>query len=467
MDFVFGLLASLLFPATPKTTPVAAPPAVTASAVQKSADDLKAAALTPPLSAEEIRRARAAVQHATEPQEGGRVLHRFTFPDGAVVEFPDQPRRPRDQARRERVVFFMGTQGAKDEPASTFEAAGRAAGLSEDAIQALRYISRHEGGFDAINTWDRARFSWGFIQFAGGYGLRPALAHFKAASPALFRDLMASYGIDVTQDENGRALPLFVQGESGALLRGNDAEQAYGDDLLAIACFVRAGRVTEVKQRQVEAAIRDYASPALKATYEGVKLVDVLRSPQAIAMLFDRQVHEGNVSRLEWALEHARSLSGRMNPADWPALESSVLDLAVQDAEARTSIAELSESTADSLERAAAAARDGQTQLVFSGPSFSRALAGLAQLQYEADYRMVTSYRRDELRQGFASLLGATEPNRVMALPAADMARELEAAARKTRDLTSSFRFEYAIRNRLKGIRTSDLPGPGSVVAAR
>lgn len=467
MDFVFGLIASLLFPAAEKPTPASARPAALTAASRKSEADLKAALLAPTVPVEEIRKARAAVQHSTEEQGEGRVLHRFTFPDGSVVEFPDQPKRPRDQARRERVVFFIGTQGAKDEPESTFVAAGRTAGLSDAAIQALRYISRHEGGFDAINTWDRARFSWGFIQFAGGYGLRPALAHVKAASPELFRSLMATYGIDVTADDRGRPLPLYVQAESGRILRGNDAEQAYGDDLLSIACFIRAGRVTEIKQRQVEAAIRDYASPALRVTWQGVRLVDVLRSPQSLAMLMDRQVHEGNVGRLEWAMEHARALTGRVNPADWPALEPMVLDLAVQDSEARAAIAEAAETTAGALERAAEAARNGQAQEVPSGPTLMSAISGLTQLQYEADYKMVTSFRRDELRAGFASLLAATDPNRIMTLQPAQMAQELEAAARQLRALTSSFRFEYAVRNRLKGIRTSELPGPEAVMATR
>ncbi|HEU4752512.1 MAG TPA: hypothetical protein VFU47_05335, partial [Armatimonadota bacterium] len=278
-------------------TPAPAVPAPTVAAVAAPAE-------TPPdYSRAPVAAAEAAAARGEVRSEREGTRYRFLFPDGSSVEFEDRARRSQDTARRERVVQYFGSQPASAEPESTFAAAGQAAGLSPAAIQALRFVSRHEGGFDAINTWDRARFSWGFIQFAGGYGLRPALAHFKSKSPDLFRQLLGRYGVDVLPSAEGRPEPVFVDTKSGEVLRGNAAEQAYGDDPLTIALFIRAARVTEVKQRQIEAAIRDYALPALTEPYNGVSLSDVLRSPRGMAMLIDRKVHEGNVSRLEWALE--------------------------------------------------------------------------------------------------------------------------------------------------------------------
>lgn len=388
------------------------------------------------------------------PQDAG-TLHRFTFPDGSVVEFSDRPKRPRDQAQRERVVQFIGTERAQAEPDSTFDAAGRTAGLSLQAIEALRFVSRHEGGFDAINTWDRARFSWGFIQFAGGYGFPPVLAHFKSSSPELFRKLLGDYGIDCLPGPTGAPQPVFLDPVSGAVMRGNSAEQAYGDDPLAIALFIRAGRVTEVKQRQVEAAIRDYASPALTDTFENVRLSDVLRSPQSLAMLIDRRVHEGNVSRLEWALEHARSLYDRPNPADWPAMEAVILDLAVQDADARAQVAEFGEASAVALEQAAAGAKNGEAPagLMTAREAMMKAL-------HEVNYRMVTSYRRDELGAGLVGALTATEPMRYQAISPEQMSGELQTQAKSLRDLVTRYKFEWMIRDRLRNIRTSTLAGP-------
>ena len=401
---------------------------------------------------EEIRQARAAVRHQTLPRGKGRILHRFTFSDGGVIEFTDRPRSARQPADRERIVAFAGSESASRESAATFEAAGKTFNLTPDAVRALRYISRHEGGFDAINTWDRARFSWGFIQFAGGYGLRPMLAHLKANSPDTFRKLLGLYGVDVQPGGDGRPEPVYIDGPNA--LRGDAAEQAYGDDPLVIACFIRAGRVPEVKQRQVEAAIRDYVMPALNTTWEGASLSSVFRSPRGLAFLIDRQVHEGTTSRLAWSLEHARLTRGIPNPVQWPALEGEAMNLAVRDSSARAEIVELIRKAASSLERAAKA----------DDPRFHDSLVEarelLSQGRWLAEYRMVVVYRRDELAFGcdLAQMLIAHDA--LATLPPTDAATRLTERAAALRELTSRMRYEYAVRNRLAGLRGCELPGP-------
>jgi len=439
--------------------PAIAQAAPTGVAAVNAAQALKQA----PVEAAQAAAARATVKHQKQAGDENTVRHRFVFADGVVVEFNDRAKRMRDQAKRERVVAHFGSESAASEPATTFEAAGRSFGLSPEAVLALRYISRHEGGFDAINTWDRARFSWGFIQFAGGYGLRPALAHFKSTSPELFRQYLGKFGVDVLPDAAGAPEPVCIDPASGKLLRGDAAEQAFGDDPLLIALFIRAGRVTEVKQKQVEAAIRDYAAPALQAGFRGVKLSQVLRSPQGLAMLIDRKVHEGNVGRLEAALEHSMIVNHIQNPVDGGRLEAEVLDRAIQDADARANIAELAETAAVALERAAQGARSGDAQFVPAGPSLTSAREALQKAVLEADYRMTVGYRRDELHNGFTGALMMTDPGRVQMLDPQAMSTELSATAATVRDLVSRLRFEYAIRNRLRSIRSSDLAGPGAV----
>ena len=393
----------------------------------------------PPVSVEAAKRARDTVKHETSVGENGGTVHRYIFPDGTEVQFSDRSKRPRDQAQRDRVVSHVGTESAKNEPESTFAAAGREFGLTPEAVTALRFISAHEGGFDAINTWDRARFSWGFIQFAGGYGLRPALGHFKEKSPELFRQYLGDYGVDVGLDDDGKPEPLYVSPRQRKVLRGNEAEQAYGDNPLVIALFIRAGRVTEIKQRQIEAAIRDYAGPALTAQYNGRQLSSILRSPQALAMLIDRKVHEGNVGRLEWALEHAWIQNNVQNPNDWHKLESTVLDLAIRDADARGNIAEL-------VEQAASDLANGRTERL---PEIRQVLDNA---RSQADYGMVVSFRRDALRNGLTAV--------TVDLMGTPTATQMDALAGRLRELISPLRFEYAIRNRLRNIRTSGLPGP-------
>lgn len=455
---ILSLLVGLFAPTPPQPAVIAVPtPAVAVAPVpEATAQDFQ----KPPVSADEARRARAAIRYEKLPGENGGRRHRFTFGDGSVVEFTDRVKRSRDQAKREWVVGYSGTQRASVEPESTFTAAGQASGLSTAGIDALRFISRHEGGFDAINTWDRARFSWGFIQFAGGYGFPPALAHLKAKSPELFQTLLADYGIDVLPGAADRPEPVFVDPRSGKLLRGAPAEQAFGDDPLVIALFIRAGRSPEAKQRQVEAAIRDYAVPALTGTTRDVRLSDVLRSPQGLAMLIDRKVHEGNIRRLGWALTHASIIRNVSSPAEWPKMEGLALDLAIRDADARTRIAELGETTTSLLQRAATGARNGDANLVPDGPSLTGARAALEQALYQVDYRMVVSTRRDAVRSSLSTTLASCTPDRMRVLTAAEVAGELEHAAGQVREAVSGFCFEYAIRDRLQDIRSSQLPGP-------
>jgi hypothetical protein len=447
-------------PAITQTAPASA--VVTAAAAVAAMTPPPAAALPPVVEQSAVARARAEVRQS-RVAGGGKVSHRFEFPGGDVVEFSDRSRNGRDQAQRARVVSYGGTQSAGSEPDSTFEAAGRTFNLSPQAIAALRYVSRHEGGFDAINTWDRARFSWGFIQFAGGYGFPPALAHFREQRPELFQRLLGDYGVDSRRDEEGNPVPIYVDPKTGAIRRGADAEQAYGDDPLVIALFIRAGRVPEVKQVQVEAAIRDYAAPALEARHRlfgDVRLSDVLGSPQALAMLIDRQVHEGTIARLEWSLEHARIVNNAALPADWSRLEAQVLDLAVRDADSRAKIAELLETAGAGLGRARSAAANGQVQLAADGPSLNGARDALRQALALADYGMVTSPRRDQVRTVVLTALASSDPGRARASSPAVLAADLSAQQEELKQLTGRFRFEYAVRNRLNGIRGSDLQGP-------
>ena len=290
-----------------------------------------------PVSPAVAHAARASVRMTQQSLEEGVIRHQYSFPDGAQIDFTDHPKKRGAKAKRQRVIQYFGSQTAATEPAITFTAAGRATGLSPEATQALQFISQHEGGFDAINTWDSARFSWGFIQFAGGRGLPPALALLKGESPRLFHTLFAQYGVDVLPDADGKPKCVFVSPKG--VLYGKAAEQAYGDNLLVAALFIRAGRVPEVKQREVEAAIRNYAAPALAAVYGNIRVADVLRSPQSLAMLIDRKVHEGNVARLGRAVEQAYVANPPRSQRDLGQMEARALDLALentQDSEIRS-----------------------------------------------------------------------------------------------------------------------------------
>lgn len=276
----------------------------------------------------EAKQARWSVAKQVAPQTRSRRSFLFSFPDGDRVDFTDRPRHSGEGARRRRVVVFTGTESAAEAAEETFLEAARRTELPDQAARALQFVSQHEGGFDAVNTWDRARFSWGFIQFAGGRGFPKMLGHFKSQDPELFHEYLGQYGVDVLPDRDGDPVPVCVDTARRRVLYGNRAEQRIGDDPLLVSLFIRAGRDPEVQRLQIEAACEQYVRPALRARWSGIVLSSVLRSPKGLAMLIDRKIHEGNCLRLARALDRVQEERGFL---DLAYAESLILLRAVRD----------------------------------------------------------------------------------------------------------------------------------------
>jgi hypothetical protein len=202
--------------------------------------------------------------------------------------------------RSEAGVMFRGTALPSALPLAAYQGLG----LTASEAKALRLVSTHEGNFDAINTYDRALVSVGFIQFAGSRGLPHYLALLKARQPAKFRELLQKLGIDVefTVAQGALHAPrVVVLDPAGArVLRGTAAETAIRDDKRLTAALIVSGRDREVQLVQIEAAIRDYVRPALNASVSWsvgapvrARLGDLLRSQKGLAALFDRAIQEG------------------------------------------------------------------------------------------------------------------------------------------------------------------------------
>ena len=201
--------------------------------------------------------------------------------------------------RSETGVAFPGTSSPSALPVRVFTDLGLAAGQAA----ALKLVSTFEGNFDAINTYDRAIVSAGFIQFAGGRGLPPYAALLKARQPARFRALLRKFGIDVEFTVSRGAIAgarLVVLDAAGTrVLRATAAETAIRDDKRLTTALILSGRDRDVQIVQIEAAIRDYVLPALNARVApsarggSIRLGDVLRSQKGMAALFDRAIQEG------------------------------------------------------------------------------------------------------------------------------------------------------------------------------
>jgi hypothetical protein len=204
--------------------------------------------------------------------------YREVFPTGEDIRFRDFPRSP--FTVHMGGTSFTGTASPSALPAADYTAIG----LTPDQTAALQYVSSHEGNFDALNTYDRARVSFGFVQFAGARGLPPFMALLKSRNPTAFASMFQTYGIDVEFNVVGGNIlnPTIVvlNPTAGTVLRGTAGETAIRDSARLSAIFIRAGRNPDVQRVQVEAATRDYILPPLgsSASY-AADIIEVLDAP--------------------------------------------------------------------------------------------------------------------------------------------------------------------------------------------
>ncbi len=215
----------------------------------------------------------------------------FSFPHpttGAMVNTPNF-----------RPVNAGIAYGGGNSPANLDLGSYMKAGLSNAQAMMLKEVSKHEGCFDAINTWDKAIFSFGFIQLAGGVtGSRlPAfLLNVKTKEPNLFNELFRKFGVDV----NGNSISVID--DNGNNQTDNNAYLALQRSKQLCGIWVRAGYNQRVAELQIESAAQYYLVPALtkiriNLTVGGtivpsVPLTDIIRSVAGQASLIDITVNQ-------------------------------------------------------------------------------------------------------------------------------------------------------------------------------
>ncbi|MEH0155876.1 LysM peptidoglycan-binding domain-containing protein [Limibacter armeniacum] len=202
-------------------------------------------------------------------------------------------------------VGFHGNSSAESVPLSTFLELG----LDENLAMAMRYISQHEGNFDAINTYDKAIFSYGFIQFAGGgRGFGPLMARMKVREPELFKMYFQDLGIDVTYTtrngdiHKGELQLVDIHASQGQFeVSGEDAEKALRADPQLYGAFMRAAYHPAFIKCQIEQAIRAYVVPALGIKlnlniggqqYTDVPITEIINSPMGLGFAIDMTVNK-------------------------------------------------------------------------------------------------------------------------------------------------------------------------------
>jgi hypothetical protein len=271
--------------------------------------------LRPDASAEVDAMTHAELGHETESvfEPVDTVTHTFdiTFSD-------EKSERLKDQRVTYATVAPEGLEGVRsshDERVShkELEATMEAAGLSAAKRKILAMISGFEGGFDAVNTYDKKVVTWGFVQWAGGKqsDLTQALAIIKRTHAPAFREQFQSYGIDVVADM------LVVKRAEGDVVKGDAAAKAIRADPKLTAVLMHAGQDPEIQQGEVAAAaaleIDKVMGNTVRAGEHPVGYGTLFTSEYSVGLLANTAVHSGP-GAAQKAVQRAMASYVRSNP---------------------------------------------------------------------------------------------------------------------------------------------------------
>lgn len=226
-----------------------------------------------------------------------------TWPDGEQFSYRD------NIITRDRYGYYRFPQGtaAYGEPVSKMSDAELdplfAKGMTPSEARAAKEVSKFEGGFEAINTYDTGYVSIGFIQFItakdGDGSLGEVLLAEKGQTVSEFALDFHRYGIDVTQD----GIIAVVDPDTGVELTGADAVNVLIRNRRLLSVFQRQGRHSlAFRTAQVDVAKAHYwpGNDTFTVTVNGKTLTgqvkDVIHSEAGLATLFDRKVNRGSIA---------------------------------------------------------------------------------------------------------------------------------------------------------------------------
>ena len=115
----------------------------------------------------------------------------------------------------------------------------------------LAFLTADADGFDTVNTYDRAKVTWGFVQWTGGSAsdLTQTLTIIKARHADAFAKSFQAYGIDVVSDQ------LVITPPDGSpAIKGDSAADAIMRNPRLAAVLAHAGRNDEIQKGEVQAA---------------------------------------------------------------------------------------------------------------------------------------------------------------------------------------------------------------------
>lgn len=185
---------------------------------------------------------------------------------------------------------------AKQEKAVADEMAK--ADISESRRKILKQISGFEGNFDTVNTYDRAKVTWGFVQWTGGHSsdLTEALSIIKKNHPDAFAKQFQAYGFDVVGDD------LVITMPGAPPIKGDAAAEAIMRNPRLAAAMAHAGRDKEIQEGEVQAATAIEIDAALTMHVKvgsdkhspTVQASQLITSEYGVGVLANTYVHSGS-----------------------------------------------------------------------------------------------------------------------------------------------------------------------------
>ncbi len=193
-------------------------------------------------------------------------------------------------------------------------------------------MSKLEGGFDSVNTYDTGYVSIGFIQFItaidGKGSLLEVLRQEKTDQPDQYAHDFHQYGLDITPD----GILCVVDPVTGAELTGADAVQKTIADKRLTVIWQKAGRRSEAFQvAQIKVAKSHYwpADDVVTVTLNGQmltgKVSDVVKSEAGLTTLFDRKVNRGTIAPFADVLARVMTTHNLTNIADAAQYEREII----------------------------------------------------------------------------------------------------------------------------------------------
>ncbi|MFN4081485.1 MAG: LysM peptidoglycan-binding domain-containing protein, partial [Saprospiraceae bacterium] len=253
---------------------------------------------TPPTSPFEHLTARRVFQVEIRQESGfRRFFLRVPLTNGTVVNAV-----MRDNIANSRhMVYPHGIMYVGQSKIELDLATVQSVGLSWAQARALQYVSTHEGCFDAINSYDKAIFSYGFIQFAAaadvGASLNVLLNSMRQHAPEAFNRIFGRVGI---RAEGGG---VSVLDDLGATLRGDQAWLYIQRNVPVYGAFVQAGFEPMLIREQLRMANTLYVQPALNFRLDlnigGIniripRLLDILNSEAMLTAVIAIAINRGN-----------------------------------------------------------------------------------------------------------------------------------------------------------------------------